>query len=245
MGDELVIEGTTTPKGSSYILKDSLSDSDLLILMDIAKRNRGKKHRSASDIEMGRSPKASIGVESEIPSPSSFVDAMGALCSEIREMNVIQLHVKTTGDLKRCIAQQTGLEPNQQRLLFRGNEKEDREHLHMAAVADVKPEVDKLAEEVANLKGTSKERKVEGVKSDMLSRAYAAIAEVKEKGKGNKSLRAAAPATKKSPAVGGTAPSNPVSWYFCVWFNIIGTLEMLLCNIGIGGLPKASHGSSC
>ncbi|CAL5396685.1 unnamed protein product [Camellia sinensis] len=99
MGDELVIKETTTPKWSSHILNDSLSDSDLLILMDIAKRNGGKKHCSASDIEMGRSPKASIGVESEIHSPSSFVDAMSGLCSEIREMNVIQLHIKTTGPL--------------------------------------------------------------------------------------------------------------------------------------------------
>lgn len=119
----------------------------------------------------------------------------------------------TFGDLKRCIAQQTSLEPNQQRLLFRGKEKEDREHLHMAGVkdnakvlliqeptrkerkheeaksiemssacpviAEVKPEVDKLAEEVANLEGTSKERKVEEVKSDKLSRACAAVAEVR------------------------------------------------------------------
>ncbi|KAI7991009.1 hypothetical protein LOK49_LG12G02772 [Camellia lanceoleosa] len=97
MGDELVIEGTTTPKGSLHILKDSLSDSDLLILMDIAKRNGGKKHRSASNIEMGRSPKALIRVESKIPSPSSFVDAMAGLYSEIREMNFIQLHFKTIG----------------------------------------------------------------------------------------------------------------------------------------------------
>ncbi|KAI7996574.1 BAG family molecular chaperone regulator 4 [Camellia lanceoleosa] len=120
----------------------------------------------------------------------------------------------TFGDLKRCIAQQTRLEPNQQRLLFRGKEKDDREHLHMAgvkdnakvlliqeptrkerkheeaksiemssacpAVAEVKPEVDKLAEEVANLEGTSKERKVDEVKSDKLSRACAAVAEVRE-----------------------------------------------------------------
>ncbi|CAL5345185.1 unnamed protein product [Camellia sinensis] len=46
-------------------------------------------------------------------------------------------------------------------------------------VAKVKLEVDKLAEEVANLKGTSKERKAEEVKSDMLSRACAAIAKVR------------------------------------------------------------------
>ncbi|XP_028077758.1 uncharacterized protein LOC114279667 [Camellia sinensis] len=93
MGDKLVIEGTTTTKGSSHILKDSLSDSDLLILMDIAKRNGGKKHCSASDIEMGRSPKASIGVESEIPSPSSFVDAIGGFdkCSAIVE-NPLQMN---------------------------------------------------------------------------------------------------------------------------------------------------------
>ncbi|XP_028093318.1 uncharacterized protein LOC114293443 [Camellia sinensis] len=100
MGDKLVIEGTTTPKGSSYILKDSLTDSDLLILMDVAKRNGGKKHRSASNIEMRKSPKAFSRVESKIPSPSFLVDAMGGLYSEIQEMNFIQLHFKTTD--KKC-----------------------------------------------------------------------------------------------------------------------------------------------
>ncbi|XP_028067922.1 BAG family molecular chaperone regulator 4 isoform X2 [Camellia sinensis] len=113
----------------------------------------------------------------------------------------------TFGDLKRCIAQQTSLEPNQQRLLFRGKEKEDREHLHMAGVKDnakvlliqeptrkerkheeaksiemssACPAVAEVKPEVANLEGTSKERKVEEVKSDKLSRACAAVAEVRE-----------------------------------------------------------------
>lgn len=36
------------------------------------------------------SPRASIGVQSEVPTPSSFVEAMGGLCSEIREMNLAQ-----------------------------------------------------------------------------------------------------------------------------------------------------------
>ncbi|THG11973.1 hypothetical protein TEA_007182 [Camellia sinensis var. sinensis] len=70
-------------------LHDLDTMGDELVIEDIAKRNGGKKHRFASDIEMERTPKASIGVEYEIPSPSSFVDAMGGLCSEIREMNCI------------------------------------------------------------------------------------------------------------------------------------------------------------
>lgn len=55
--------------------------------MDIAKQNGGKKLGSASAIMMGMSPNASIRAESEILSPSSFVEAMGGLCSEIRVMN--------------------------------------------------------------------------------------------------------------------------------------------------------------
>ncbi|CAL5334022.1 unnamed protein product [Camellia sinensis] len=35
---------------------------------------------------MGMSPRASIGVQSEFPTPSSFVEAMGGLCSEIRDL---------------------------------------------------------------------------------------------------------------------------------------------------------------
>lgn len=40
------------------------------------------------------------------------------------------------GDVKNLIAQQTGLEPKQQRLLFRGKEKEDEEYLHAVGVKD-------------------------------------------------------------------------------------------------------------
>lgn len=40
------------------------------------------------------------------------------------------------GELKKCIAQEIGLEPNQQRLLFRGMEKDDQEYLHMVGVKD-------------------------------------------------------------------------------------------------------------
>ncbi|KAI8011947.1 hypothetical protein LOK49_LG06G01549 [Camellia lanceoleosa] len=87
MSDEAVIKGTSTPKKSSHTLNDSLSKNDLAILMDIVKRNGGKKLGSASEIVMGMSPNASIGAKSKIPSPSSFVEAMGGLCSEIRVMN--------------------------------------------------------------------------------------------------------------------------------------------------------------
>ncbi|CAL5411359.1 unnamed protein product [Camellia sinensis] len=86
MADGLVTEGSPSPKGSSHIVKDLLLERDLLTLMDIVKRNGGKNQSSASEIVLGMSPRASIGVQSEVPTPSSFVEAMGGLCFEIRDL---------------------------------------------------------------------------------------------------------------------------------------------------------------
>ncbi|CAL5430732.1 unnamed protein product [Camellia sinensis] len=84
MVDGLVTEGSPSPKGSSHIVKDLLLERDLLTLMDIVKRNGGKNQSSASEIVLGMSPRASIGVQSEVPTPISFVEAIGGLCSGIR-----------------------------------------------------------------------------------------------------------------------------------------------------------------
>ncbi|CAL5404962.1 unnamed protein product [Camellia sinensis] len=86
MADGLVTEGSPSPKGSSHIVKDLLLERDLLTLMDIVKRNGGKNQSSASEIVLGMSPRASIGVQSEVPTPNSFVEAMGGLCFEIRDL---------------------------------------------------------------------------------------------------------------------------------------------------------------
>ncbi|CAL5428800.1 unnamed protein product [Camellia sinensis] len=86
MVDGLVTEGSPSPKGSSHIVKDLLLERDLLTLMDIVKRNGSKNQSSASEIVLGMSPRASIGVQSEVPTPSSFVEVMGGLCSEIRDL---------------------------------------------------------------------------------------------------------------------------------------------------------------
>lgn len=43
----------------------------------------------------------------------------------------------TFGDLKEALAQKTGLEPGEQKILFRGFEKEDTEQLHTAGVKDM------------------------------------------------------------------------------------------------------------
>ncbi|CAL5399164.1 unnamed protein product [Camellia sinensis] len=86
MADGLVTEGSPSPKGSSHIVKDLLLERDLLTLMDIVKRNGGKNQSSASEIVLGMSPRASIGVQSEVPTPTSFVEAMGGLCFEIRDL---------------------------------------------------------------------------------------------------------------------------------------------------------------
>ncbi|XP_039017462.1 BAG family molecular chaperone regulator 2-like [Hibiscus syriacus] len=60
----------------------------------------------------------------------------------------------TFGDLKRVVAQETGLEPKEQRLLFQGKEKDDEECLHMVGVKDMSKVV--LLEDPA-----TKERKLE------------------------------------------------------------------------------------
>lgn len=41
-----------------------------------------------------------------------------------------------TGELKMVLSLLTGLEPKQQRLLFKGKEREDHEYLHMVGVGD-------------------------------------------------------------------------------------------------------------
>lgn len=40
------------------------------------------------------------------------------------------------GELKRAVSLATGLEPREQRLLFKGKEREDSDHLHMVGVRD-------------------------------------------------------------------------------------------------------------
>lgn len=40
------------------------------------------------------------------------------------------------GELKMVLSIVTGLEPREQRLLYRGKEREDREHLHMVGVGE-------------------------------------------------------------------------------------------------------------
>ncbi|KAB1224463.1 BAG family molecular chaperone regulator 4 [Morella rubra] len=69
--------------------------------------------------------------------------------------------------------EETGLEPKDQRLLFRGKEKEDEELLHMAGVKDRSKIL--LLEEPA-----SKERKLEEIrKSNEISQALEAVAAVR------------------------------------------------------------------
>ncbi|CAK9164178.1 unnamed protein product [Ilex paraguariensis] len=65
----------------------------------------------------------------------------------------------TFGDLKRVLAQETGLEPKEQRLLFRGKEKEDDECLHIAGVKEMSKVI--LLEDPA-----SKERKLQEMKKN-------------------------------------------------------------------------------
>jgi len=46
------------------------------------------------------------------------------------------LSLKNAGELKVMLSMITGLEPREQRLLFRGKERDDTDHLHMVGVRD-------------------------------------------------------------------------------------------------------------
>ncbi|KAB1225734.1 BAG family molecular chaperone regulator 4 [Morella rubra] len=79
----------------------------------------------------------------------------------------------TFGDLKKVLSYETGLEPKEQRLLFRGKEKEDGESLHMAGVKDMSKVL--LLEDPA-----SKERKLEEMeKNQCILKAFEAVLNVR------------------------------------------------------------------
>ncbi|OAY24183.1 BAG family molecular chaperone regulator 4 [Manihot esculenta] len=79
----------------------------------------------------------------------------------------------TFGDLKNVLVHETGLEPKEQRLLFRGKEKEDNECLHMVGVKDMSKVI--LLEDPA-----CKERKLEEMKRNQgMLKAYEEVAKVR------------------------------------------------------------------
>ncbi|XP_020239960.1 BAG family molecular chaperone regulator 4 [Cajanus cajan] len=79
----------------------------------------------------------------------------------------------TFGDVKKLLVNRTGLEPEEQRLFFRGIEKGDDEQLHLEGVKD--------KSKILLLEGTaSKERKLEETrKQNEMSKAFEAIAGVR------------------------------------------------------------------
>lgn len=78
-----------------------------------------------------------------------------------------------TGDLKKLLVNKTGLESEQQRIFFRGIEKDDREKLHLEGVKDKSKIL--LLERAA-----SKEKKLEETrKLNEMSKAIEAITGVR------------------------------------------------------------------
>lgn len=77
-----------------------------------------------------------------------------------------------TGNLKTVLRQQTGLEPREQRLLFKGKEKENDEWLHMAGVNDMSKLI--LMEDPA-----TKERKLQEMKKKNTTAAGEALAGIR------------------------------------------------------------------
>ncbi|CAL9075110.1 unnamed protein product [Musa acuminata var. zebrina] len=72
------------------------------------------------------------------------------------------------GELKRVLAQDTALQPGEQRLLFRGKEKDDGERPHMAGIVEMSKLV--LLEDPA-----SKERKLERMNRHQAPETIAAV----------------------------------------------------------------------
>jgi hypothetical protein len=70
--------------------------------------------------------------------------------------------VLVTGDVKRMLVGDTGLQPSEQRLLFRGKEKEDGEPLHLAGVKD-KAKLILVEDPAAKEKKILEQRKLERI----------------------------------------------------------------------------------
>lgn len=76
------------------------------------------------------------------------------------------------GDVKKLLVSVTGLTPKEQRLLFKGIEKEDSEALHMAGVKDKAKLI--LVEDPA-----ARERKVqEQYKQEKITRSYQIVTSI-------------------------------------------------------------------
>ncbi|CAM8928926.1 unnamed protein product [Rhodiola kirilowii] len=89
-------------------------------------------------------------------------------------INLNASSTSTFGDVKRLLSQETGLDPSEQRLFYRGIEKEDNVHL---SDAGVKNSSKLLLREVE----ASKEKKLEQMKkNEEISRACEAISRVTE-----------------------------------------------------------------
>lgn len=79
-----------------------------------------------------------------------------------------------TGELKRAIEEKTKLGPQQQKLLFRGKEREDSEHLHASGLKDKSKVL--LLEELTN----EEEKKPEDMEdSEEMRKALQSVAGVR------------------------------------------------------------------
>lgn len=136
--------------------------------------------------------------EDDVQEPQGF-DSSSLMIKVSHGSNLHNITVPSTstfGDVKKIIAQEIGVDPETQKLFFRGKEKEDYDYLQMAgikdnaklllvedtrakeisskemnetievsrgseAIAEIRAEVDKLAEKVSALQGASSGTKID------------------------------------------------------------------------------------
>ncbi|OAE30186.1 hypothetical protein AXG93_4295s1410 [Marchantia polymorpha subsp. ruderalis] len=102
-------------------------------------------------------------------SPHSWIGGDAAK----RNVAEFGINAVSSCDLKKLLVQDTGLKPNEQRLLFRGKQKEDSEWLHVAGVKDKAKII--LVEDPA-----SRERRLDEMrKQEQIAKACKAVAGVR------------------------------------------------------------------
>ncbi|KAL8136576.1 hypothetical protein V2J09_002577 [Rumex salicifolius] len=90
--------------------------------------------RSLGEIRWELRPGGMLVQRRECVKGEGFIGIKVSTVSRCHEVSIGA--TSTFGELKMILSLVTGLEPSEQRLLYRGKEREDEEHLHMVGVGD-------------------------------------------------------------------------------------------------------------
>nr|CAD1844210.1 unnamed protein product [Ananas comosus var. bracteatus] len=170
-------------KDPQRITRDSASLEDRLVLLEDIIAKMGERYTEMVDTFNSFNEDVHSMEESVATAMETFRSELEKLQANMKSrdeerkklIEELVARVDEVEDLKtrRVLSQETRLEPQEQRILFRGKEKDNDECLHIAGVKDMEKVV--LLEDLA-----SKERKLEQIKSEQgITKACEAIAVVR------------------------------------------------------------------